>query len=448
MTTDNLVEASTAPGAAPTLGERILDLLLGDPNITDVHCATDEPLRARRASNDWTTPLENGEQIIVTQEQIAALINGIYEGEETPYLYESDDGGHQVMDAQQHPKRRQPHWIPQLNSRKVLHPSKTLRDVRVVDGKEEIVSLRVRFTFQKQDMGDAIGVMARALRALPGSIGELGLPVQVEQLIETATAGLLIVTGPTGSGKSTTIAAILQAINKSRSSNIITLEDPVEFEHTPIKSFFNQREIGVDVESFEAGVLDAMRFAPDILVIGEIRTAETMRAALRAAESGHLVLASTHAGAAVSTIRKMLAYLDSASDAIALSNSLVGVIAQALIPDANARNKKHLAYEVLACNVQEVQTAIADGSGDKLHGLEQKLRQGHFARALSLPFMASLKPLVQEGKILPARAAAVAQDSTDRQELLNLGRGGGQAAHHGGGARDWSGGTMARRARV
>lgn len=286
-TTDELV--LNAP--TQSLGSLILKLLTEDKNITDVHCSSGDILRARKASNDWVIPRDaQGSPIVITHEQIVALINGIYEGEETPYLFKVDLEGNQIMSGPQGtPEKRKPKWIDQLYQRKSLHPSMNLGDTMEVEGKQEQVVQRVRFTIQRQAMGSAIGMMARGLREVPESIQALGLPLQVNRMVDILTSGLVIITGPTGAGKSTTIAALLSKFNKERRANVVTLEDPVEFQYESDKCFFTQREIGVDVDSFETGVVDAMRFALDILVIGEIRTAETMRAALRAAESGHLI---------------------------------------------------------------------------------------------------------------------------------------------------------------
>jgi Tfp pilus assembly pilus retraction ATPase PilT len=416
------------PSKFPSLGKIILKLLNDDENITDVHCASGEVLRARRASNDWFVPPGgDGKPMEIHHKQIVALINGIYEDEEEYELFKTDEGGNRVRGPGNRPIKRRPRWVDQLHVTKSLHPSTNLCDTVVVEGRETQVVQRVRFTIQRQGMGEGLGVMARGLREVPTSIAELGLPPQVGNMVDVATSGLVIVTGPTGSGKSTTIAAILSKFNETRDSNVVTLEDPIEFQYVPKRCFFTQREIGVDVDSFEVGVIDAMRFALDILVIGEIRTAETMRAAVRAAESGHLVLASTHAPNCVSALRKMLAFLANESDAVALSNCLVGVISQALLPavagkEAPAKNgkpnsnHKHLAFELLFGNDKIVQQAIAEGSGPSLKNLEDKLGEGKLEHGM--PFLQSLKKLVTEGKIDPRRAAAIAQSPEDRAYFL------------------------------
>jgi Tfp pilus assembly pilus retraction ATPase PilT len=415
----------------PSLAAIVFKLLNDDENITDVHCASEEVLRARRASNDWYVPAgADGKPMEISHEQILALINGIYEDEEQPYLYKMDERGNALKGPDKKAIKRTPLWLDELFTKKSLHPSMNLVEtVPDEQGQKRHMVQRVRFSIQRQGIGNALGVMARGLREVPTSISALGLPPQVNTMVDLATSGLVIVTGPTGSGKSTTIAAILSKFNETRDSNVVTLEDPVEFQYVPKRCFFTQREIGVDVDSFEIGVIDAMRFALDILVIGEIRTPETMRAALRAAESGHLVLASTHAPNCVAALRKMLAYLDNESDAVALSNCLVGVISQALLPDLKSSkiaeikskskaNQKHLAFELLFSNNNDVQAAIANGSGPALKTLEDKLGEGKLEH--SMPFIQSLNKLIKDGRVDPRRAAAIVQSAADRHMLLHM----------------------------
>jgi len=407
-----------AGAGLPSLGQILMNALLSDENITDVTCATDQLVRVRRTANNWAVWQDaNGQEVRVSQPMIVALLNGVYEAEEQPVLYELGPDMLPLRGPDKKFIRRLPAWYKGLNERKSLHPSATWVD-KGKDG--SLRTLRVRLTVQKQDMGGAIGLMVRALRPVPEDLEKLGLPIQVGQLAAPATSGLLVVTGPTGSGKSTTIAAILQKYNTApnRAANVVTLEDPVEFIYENDRCFFNQREIGVDVQSFEQGVIDAMRFAIDIIVIGEIRTAETMRAALRAAESGHLVLATTHAPSPVAAVRKMLAYLDNSSDAIALGNSLVGVVSQALLPDINDPGKKHLVCEVMPGNLREVKDAIASGESRSLAQIEDFIRTTKESGALS--FRAGLERLVRDGKISPMRAAQVVPDAEDRKYFMSM----------------------------
>ena len=273
-------------------------------------------------------------------------------------------------------------------------------------------------------MGEAIGLVLRPLRSIPKDLQTLGLPIQSSTMLKSATSGLIVVTGPTGSGKSTTLAAMVNEINVTKRANILTIEDPVEFVHERVKSIINQRELGIDVASYEAGVKDALRFVPDVILLGEIRDAATMQAALRAAESGHLVLTTTHAPNTTSAIRKMFSYLDNGqADTQALAASLVGVIAQALVRDISSPGKNHLAYETLNCRdpgVSDVLTAsAADSTGQKMIQLETKIRTGQIESA-AVPMIHSLRDLVKRGLVERRVAAAVVAHADDKSELLKM----------------------------
>jgi len=153
------------------------------------------------------------------------------------------------------------------------------------------------------------GELFASLRPLPENPPEpssIGLSSQLVKNVREANGGLVLITGPTGSGKTTTIASLLEAINRSRQAKIITIEDPIEFNFTPAKAEIIQREIGLDSRSYEQGLREALRQNPDVIVIGEIRDAETSIVALQAAETGHLVLGSLHANSVVEAITRYL----------------------------------------------------------------------------------------------------------------------------------------------
>jgi Tfp pilus assembly pilus retraction ATPase PilT len=249
-------------------------------------------------------------------------------------------------------------------------------------------------------------------------------------MLKASYRGMIIVTGPTGSGKSTTLAAMIGALNRTRYGNIITIEDPVEYVHVRDKCIINQREIGVDVNSFADGVHDALRFVPDVVLIGEIRDAETMKQAVRATESGHLVLASMHAPTPVSAIRKMLAYLsDSQGDMQSLPYLLVSVIAQALVRDKSGSGKNHLASAYLDCTQETVVRAIAesasgaDASHQRLATLEKQLVTGEVKSGTAM--LTSLKSLIAKQAIDVPSALAVVSNTDEKEELMKLARKGG-----------------------
>lgn len=173
----------------------------------------------------------------------------------------------------------------------------------------------------------------------PPKLQETGLPPGVRIVLDEPY-GLLLTAGATGSGKSTSLAAMANAINETRASNIITIEDPIEYIHKPIKSIFTQREVGVDVPTFFDGVRDAMRQSPDVIVIGEIRDRETAETAILAGESGHLVLGSLHASSAAGAIQKILSFFpatERAAKLASLQTSLIGVISQILLPHLSGK---------------------------------------------------------------------------------------------------------------
>jgi twitching motility protein PilT len=153
------------------------------------------------------------------------------------------------------------------------------------------------------------GELFASLRPLPENPPEpstIGLSSPLVKSVREANGGLVLITGPTGSGKTTTIASLLETINRSRQAKIITIEDPIEFNFTPVKAEIIQREIGLDSRSYEQGLREALRQNPDVIVIGEIRDAETSIVALQAAETGHLVIGSLHANSVVEAITRYL----------------------------------------------------------------------------------------------------------------------------------------------
>src|SRR5262249_24660555 len=145
----------------------------------------------------------------------------------------------------------------------------------------------------------------RPVRRDPPALADLGLPEGLERLVGFPN-GLVLVTGPTGSGKSTTLVALLEHVNRSAARHAITLEDPIEYEFRPARALVHQREVGVHVDSFEAGLRAALRESPDIILVGEMRDRATIGAALTAAETGHLVLSTLHAAGAAMAVERIV----------------------------------------------------------------------------------------------------------------------------------------------
>jgi len=183
------------------------------------------------------------------------------------------------------------------------------------------------------------GTIAAALRLIPTripTVRDLGLPVVTEDLARRPR-GLLLVTGPTGSGKSTTLASVINLINEERSEHIITIEDPIEYLHTHKKSVINQREVGQDTHSFQNALRVALREDPDVLLVGEMRDLLTIALAITCAETGHLVMATLHTNNAAESVDRMIDVFPSDQQEqirVQLSNNLLAVMSQQLLPRA------------------------------------------------------------------------------------------------------------------
>ena len=183
------------------------------------------------------------------------------------------------------------------------------------------------------------GTIAAAYRLIPRkipTIEQLGLPPVLEDLARRVR-GLLLVTGPTGSGKSTTLAAMINQINHERAEHIITIEDPIEYLHEHHKSVINQRELGQDTHSFQNALRAVLREDPDVLLVGEMRDLETIKLAITCAETGHLVMATLHTNNAAESVDRMIDVFPAQEQEqirVQLSNNLVGIISQQLLPRA------------------------------------------------------------------------------------------------------------------
>ncbi len=212
------------------------------------------------------------------------------------------------------------------------------------------------------------GCCSCAIRQIPYNIKpleELGLPPIVSKLTERPN-GLVLVTGPTGSGKSTTLAAMVDKINNEREGHILTVEDPIEFIHKHKKCIINQREVSQDTESFSSALRVALRQDPDVVLIGEMRDLETIQAALSIAETGHLTLATLHTNSAAQTINRIIDVFPADQKATVraqLSMVLEGIISQSLLPAT-------MGGRVLVCEVMVVTMAIRSLiRDDKVHQL-------------------------------------------------------------------------------
>lgn len=226
---------------------------------------------------------------------------------------------------------------------------------------------RYRFNVYRERDRHAI-----ALRRLDGrfrTIPELGLPARVEDFCDELD-GLVLVTGPTGSGKSTTLASLIHKINVSRKGHIITIEDPIEFVHASEGCFVHQRQVGRDTKSFNDALVESLRQDPDVILVGELRDLSTVRTALRAAETGHLVFATLHAGDCAGAVERLVSVFPADEQSSArhqLALVLRGILAQHLLPNVN-RQRRVAACELLV-NTTAVANLIATGRTAQLYSL-------------------------------------------------------------------------------
>jgi twitching motility protein PilT len=285
---------------------------------------------------------------------------------------------------------------------------------RAFDRSKDLHSARIRancFSFQGKKR---LGCVIRRFPTEPIPLAQTGLR-QCAQDFAKLHNGLVLLIGDTCQGKSTTIASLLDEINKNRSGHIITIEDPVETLIPQRKCIVTQREVGVDgdVESYYLGALDALRERPDTILIGEIRDAETAQEALALSESGPLVFATLHARSTELGLQKLLRLLGSAAQAQALSNSLRGVICQALLPSVKG-DTYYLASECLTVNPEAAQL-IENGNINGIRPLLQKL--GSVANSGCHTMNEELQRLVQAKKVSfdDARKA-----TTDRLQFMEM----------------------------
>jgi twitching motility protein PilT len=220
------------------------------------------------------------------------------------------------------------------------------------------------------------GCVAMVIRMIPFNVRtfeELGLPVVIAKLAERPR-GLILVTGPTGSGKSTTLAAIIDKINRERKGHIITVEDPIEFIHRHQSCIVNQREIGTDTKTFAAALKYALREDPDVILVGEMRDLETVGAALTIAETGHLVLATLHTNSAAESINRVIDVFPSNQQSqvrAQLAFVLEGVVTQTLLPKLKGRGRS-MAAEIMVAT-PAIRALIRD---DKVHQIYSAMQSG------------------------------------------------------------------------
>jgi twitching motility protein PilT len=275
---------------------------------------------------------------------------------------------------------------------------------------------KARFRVNSYFQRSAIGAAFRLIPAVITPIDQLGLPPVIHEFAKKPR-GLVLFTGPTGSGKSTSLAALIDEINDSREEHIMTIEDPIEFLHSHKKCLVNQRELGSDAQGFAQALKAALRQDPDVILVGEMRDLETISTALTAAETGHLVFATLHTQDTPQTIDRVIDVFPPTQQQqvrVQLSVALQGIVTQTLLPTADGAGR------VVACEVlvpsAAVRNLIREG---KTHQIYSALQTGG---AVGMQTMdAALATLVRSGKITRALAESRSTTPDELRRLLGAG---------------------------
>lgn len=320
--------------------------------------------------------------------------------------------------------------LPTLDSRTI---EELVFSILTEDQKETLIhNYELDFSFGVEGLGrfraniyKDRGSLSAALRIVSSNIPnlkELGLPNVCQQLTDRPR-GLILITGPTGSGKSTTLASMIDHINESRSVHILTIEDPIEFLHQDKRSVISQRELGSDTKSFSNALRSALREDPDVILVGEMRDLETIKLALTAAETGHLVLSTVHTSSAAQSIDRIIDAFPADQQQqirIMLSNSMVAVVAQTLLPrledfvgGSPVTKGRVLAAEVLI-NTPAIANLIREAKNAQLYAtMQMGSRQG------MQTLEQSLSNLVKAGMISTEEALAKTSRPDDLKQTLS-----------------------------
>ena len=288
-----------------------------------------------------------------------------------------------------------------------------------------LARFRVNAYFQRASVGAAF----RQIPARIKSLEELGMPERLYELADKPR-GLVLVTGPTGSGKSTTLASLIDRINTTRSDHILTIEDPIEFLHHHRSCIVNQREIGEDATSFSEGLRAALRQDPDVILVGEMRDLETIATALTAAETGHLVFATLHTQSAPQTIDRVIDAFPAAQQGqvrVQLAATLQGVVTQNLVPTADGAGRT-AALEILVpddavrnlirqAKIEQVYSVMQTSSSRGMLTMEQSLADLALRRVITpdVAYSRSTRPeqlehLLERGGLVDFQAPALPTD--------------------------------------
>ncbi|MFI2753009.1 type IV pilus twitching motility protein PilT [Cellulomonas sp. P22] len=266
-----------------------------------------------------------------------------------------------------------------------------------------------RFRVNAYQARGTFGLVFRRVSVGAQTMAELGLPEIVGELA-LEPRGLVLVTGPTGSGKTTTLASMVDLINSSREVNIVTIEDPIEILHSDRKAIISQREVRQDTVDFTAALRAAMRQDPDVILVGEMRDVETVRAALAAAETGHLVLSTLHTIDAPETINRIVDFFpphEQKQVRVALSQSLRGIVSQRLVRRADG-NGRRAAVEVMVNTGRTAEAILDPSEGTPLPDL---IREGDYYKMQT--FDQHLFQLISDDHVTYEEACSVASNPQD-----------------------------------
>jgi twitching motility protein PilT len=275
-----------------------------------------------------------------------------------------------------------------------------------------------RFRCNMFNQRGAVGAVYRVIPEKIKSFEDLGLP-RVLALLAERPRGLVLVTGPTGSGKSTTLAAMIDKINRERHDHILTIEDPIEFVHPHQSCLVNQREVHSDTQSFSMALRAALREDPDIVLIGEMRDLETVEAALRIAETGHLTLGTLHTNSAAQTINRIIDIFPSSQQSqirTQLSLVLEGIVCQALLPKIGGGRAAALEIMIPTPGIRNL---IRE---DKIHQIYSAMQTGQEKMGMQT-MNQSLATLFQQKKVAMETALSASSNRDELQDLINRGVG-------------------------
>jgi twitching motility protein PilT len=280
-------------------------------------------------------------------------------------------------------------------------------------GVKGLARFRANIFFQRGAVGGAFRTIPWEIR----SFKDLGLPQIVSTLCDKPR-GLILVTGPTGSGKSTTLAAMLDKVNAERHEHIVTIEDPIEYLHSHKKCLVNQRELHADTKSFPKALRSVLRQDPDVVLIGEMRDLETIESALRIAETGHLTFATLHTNSAAQTINRIIDVFPPHQQSqvrAQLSFVLEGIMCQSLLPRTNGTGRV-LAMEILVPNAA-IRNLIRE---DKVHQIYSAMQVGQTQYGMQT-FNQSLATLVAKKQITQELALSMSSNADELREMISRG---------------------------